>query len=175
LSAWFEFLACAAVIGVAGFELARYADAVAERTRLGGTWVGMVLLATVTSLPELVTAISAVTAAEAPDITIGDVLGSCVLNLAILAAAEFFLRGEPIFVKASQTHIISGAFGVILLAVVAMDLANPDVAKFSIGHVGLDSLVIVVLYTVSARTVFIHESRVAERQAAGTTRTSQGG
>ena len=51
---------------------------------LGGTWVGVVLLASVTSLPELVTGISSVTVAGVPDIAVGDVLGSCVFNLMII-------------------------------------------------------------------------------------------
>lgn len=159
MPAWFEFLACAAVIGVAGFELARNADAIAERTKLGGTWIGMILLATVTSLPELVTAVSAVTVAQAPDVTIGDVLGSCVFNLAILAVAEFFLREEPIFVKASQSHIISGGFGVILLGIVAIGVLAPPMAKFSLAHIGLYTPVILVVYAIAARTVFVHERR----------------
>lgn len=48
----------------------------------------MILLATVTSLPELVTGVSAVTMAGAPDIAVGDALGSCVFNLAILPATS---------------------------------------------------------------------------------------
>lgn len=46
-----EFAALSAVIGFAGYYLCRYGDAIAEKTGLGGTWVGLAMLATVTSLP----------------------------------------------------------------------------------------------------------------------------
>lgn len=41
---WFEFLACVALIGVAGTALSRYGDVIADKTGLSGTWIGLVLL-----------------------------------------------------------------------------------------------------------------------------------
>lgn len=58
LTVWLKFASCAALIGFAGVRLSRYGDAIAQKTGSGGTWIGLVLLATVTSLPELVTGIS---------------------------------------------------------------------------------------------------------------------
>ncbi len=78
---WLQFVLCAGLIGIAGVRLSRYGDAIAGHTGLSRNWIGLVLLATVTSLPELVTGLSAVTLAAAPDIAVGDVLGSCVFNL----------------------------------------------------------------------------------------------
>ena len=66
---WLQFALCAVVIGVAGVRLSRYGDAIATLTGLSRNWVGMILLATVTSLPELVTGLNAVTVAGAPDPT----------------------------------------------------------------------------------------------------------
>jgi cation:H+ antiporter len=51
-----------------GVRLCRYGDVIAERTGLGGVWVGLVFLATVAFLPELVTGMSAISAAGAADI-----------------------------------------------------------------------------------------------------------
>ena len=81
---WLQFILCVVIITIAGIKLSQYGDAIADKTGLGGTWIGVILLATVTSLPELVTGISAVTYANAPDIAVGDVLGSCVFNLLII-------------------------------------------------------------------------------------------
>ena len=58
---WSGFVACTLVIVYSGIKLAKYGDIIAEKTGLGKTLTGMVLLATVTSLPELVTGISSVT------------------------------------------------------------------------------------------------------------------
>ena len=49
----------------------RYGEILADKTGRGGTWIGLVLLATVTALSELATGVSAVTVAAAPDIAVG--------------------------------------------------------------------------------------------------------
>ena len=50
---WLIFAGSAAVIVLAATQLAKYGDAIAVRTRLGGMFVGTLLLAGATSLPEL--------------------------------------------------------------------------------------------------------------------------
>ena len=51
---------------------------------MSASWLGLILLGTATSLPELITGVSTVTIANAPDILVGDVLGSTLFNLVIL-------------------------------------------------------------------------------------------
>ena len=63
---WLEFAVALLLIAAAGSRLARAGDVIAQRTGLGGTWIGLVLVATVTSLPELITGVSAVVLADAP-------------------------------------------------------------------------------------------------------------
>ncbi len=64
--AWIQFLACAALIGAAGSQLSRYGDAIAQHTGLSDGWIGLTLVASVTSLPELATGITSVTIAQGP-------------------------------------------------------------------------------------------------------------
>jgi Ca2+/Na+ antiporter len=85
---WLQLAICALSIAYAGAKLTRLADAIGEKTGMSGSWVGLLLLAAVTSLPELATGISAVTVADAPNIALGDVLGSTVFNLALLVGAR---------------------------------------------------------------------------------------
>lgn len=80
MTPWLQFLVCLVVIGIAGYRLCRFGDAIAEKSGLSRSWVGLALIATVTSLPELATGLSAVTIAGVPDIAVGDVLGSCVFT-----------------------------------------------------------------------------------------------
>lgn len=155
---WFEFLVSVALIGVAGTALSRYGDVIADKTGLSGTWVGLVLLATVTSLPELVTGVSAVTVADTPDIALGDVLGSCVFNLVILTILDFLQREESVYTRASQGHILSAGFGVILIGFTGFSVLLADSAfDVALGHVGLYTPLIIVLYAVAMRTVFRYE------------------
>jgi cation:H+ antiporter len=155
---WAEFLLCAALIGIAGFRLSRYGDVIAEITGLSGSWIGLILLATATSLPELITGISAVTVAAAPDIAAGDVLGSCVFNLAILVALDFLHRHESVYRRASQGHLLSAGFGIILLGLVGINLLLADKNILpALGWIGLYSPLLGLLYMFSMRAVFLYE------------------
>lgn len=117
---WLQFIGCVCLIGVSGFKLIRYGDALATLTGMSRSWVGLILVATVTSLPELVTGLSSVTVANAPDLAIGDALGSCIFNLAILAWIDVFYRKRSVYSFANHSHILSAGFGVILLAATAL-------------------------------------------------------
>lgn len=155
---WLQFATCAAILMVAGAVLSRHGDIIADKTGMSGSWIGLVLLAGVTSLPELVTGISAVAAANAPNIALGDVLGSCVFNLAILVIVDFLHRGESVYSRASQGHILSAGFGVVLIGFAGLNvlLAEKNVV-FSFGHIGGYSVLFVILYVVAIRAIYDYE------------------
>lgn len=161
---WLQFALCGVLIGIAGTFLSRYGDIIAERSGLGGSWIGLVLLATVTSLPELITGVSSVTLADTPQIAVGDVLGSCVFNLSILVVLDLLQGKESVFTRAAQGHILSAGFGILLLGVVAFNLLlSANGAPPAFGHVGVYTPVILVLYAVAMRTLFHFEA--AQRAA----------
>ena len=81
------FLALAAVIVVAAMFLSKFADSLADQTGLGRTVTGLILLAGATSLPEFSIGFSAVRM-NAVDLTAGDVLGSSLINLLLLAVLD---------------------------------------------------------------------------------------
>jgi cation:H+ antiporter len=146
-------------IGFAGTKLSRYGDAIAAKTRLSGSWVGLMLIATVTSLPELAAGASAVTVARVPDVAVGNVLGACVINLAILVVLDFLHRGESVYSRASQGHILSAGFVIVLLGVAGLSLLVADRTGelASLGHVGITSPLLVILYALAIRTVWGYE------------------
>jgi len=155
---WLEFSVCVALIGVAGAELSRSGDILAERTGLSGNWIGLTLLATVTSLPELVIGASSVTLADAPDIAIGNAFGSCVFNLPILVVLDFLQRGESVYRRARIGHALAAGFGIILIGVAGMNLAmHSHGVAFRIGSIGLYTPVILLLYILAMRCVFAYD------------------
>jgi cation:H+ antiporter len=107
LMVWTQFVVCIAVIWAAGVHLSRSGDVIADKMGWSRNWVGLVLLATVTSLPELITGVSAVTLAHTPDVSLGDVLGSCVFNLSILIIVDGLHRHESLYTRASQGRVLS--------------------------------------------------------------------
>ncbi len=158
-TAWIQFFAALLLIAYAGATLSRYGDVIADKTGLGGTWIGLALIATVTSVPELVTGVSAVRLADSPDIAIGTVLGSCVFNMGILVVLDFLARGRSVFELAGQEHILSAGFGVLLIGVVGFNilLAQQNGGSSVLGLVGPAAPIIIVLYLVAVRVVFVYE------------------
>jgi cation:H+ antiporter len=157
---WIKFAACMTLIGVAGVRLSRYGDIIAEKTGLGASVIGLLMLATVTSLPELITGIGSVALADVPDIALGNLLGACVMNLAMIVVLDLLYREHSVYTKAGQGHILSAAFGIILLAFVALNLViAPYGASLAIGHVGLYSPIVLLLYIGAVSVVFRYERR----------------
>lgn len=161
---WTQFLATALVIVFAGVRLARYGDVLGEKTGLGRSWVGVVLLAATTSLPELFTGFGATALAALPDIAVGDVLGSCMFNLLILSFMDA-VQPEPLSTRAHQGHALSVGFGLILVGIAGLGLVS-GARLPALGWIGVYSPALIAVYFVSMRVIFTHEQhrRVRETQ-----------
>lgn len=168
LQTWLQFAIVSTVIVVAGYFLSRYGDVIAEKTGLSGSWVGLALLATVTSLPELVTGISSVAAAHEIDIAVGDVFGSCVFNLLILALLDAVFRKGSIFSAGRKGHLLIAAYGILLLGMSVASLLLSLAGQMPVlGHIGLYAPALVLVYLVAMHAVFRYEREdVAEFEAA---------
>jgi cation:H+ antiporter len=151
-----QFLLCAALIGRAGYILSQSADRIAHATGLTGGWIGLALLATVTSLPELASGISAVAVIDAPNLAIGNALGACVFNLLFLVVIDVLQPHVPIYRHASPVHLLSAAFCVVMLGFVALSLLL-DARAPAVLHVGLYSPALLALYLLALRSLFTHE------------------
>jgi len=163
----FQFLVCAVLIARAGYVLSRSADALATAYGWGRGWVGLALLATVTSLPELASGISAVVLVDAPNLAVGNALGACVFNLLFLVVVDALQRHQPMYREASATHLLSAGFGVVMLGFVAMSLLTGSRAP-AVLHVGIYSPVLLALYMVALKGVHGYE-----RQAMATGLSAQ--
>src|SRR5262245_61882836 len=126
-SAILQFAVSATVIIIAGTFLSRFADAIAERTGLGRLLIGSVLLAGVTSLPELAVDVSAVRAGI-PNLALGDLMGSSLCNLLILAILDFSSHSQgKMLSRQSAGHALSGNVSAALIGVVAISLLTPTI------------------------------------------------
>jgi cation:H+ antiporter len=153
------FAACALLLAVAGWKLIEAVDIIAERTGIGRAFMGMILVATVTSLPELSTSVSAVAIADAPDLAVGNVVGACVVNLMLFAVADVASPKTIFYGRLSRTHNLTAAFSLILLGLLALALLAPTTARLAVGHVGLYSIGLALLYFVGARLLYLIDLR----------------
>jgi cation:H+ antiporter len=156
--AWLAFAVCALLIGIAGPQLSRNGDIIADRSGLSSNWIGLILLGTITSLPELATGVTSVTVAAVPNIAIGDALGSVVFNLAILAVADAFARGAPLYREADEGHILAAGWGVVMVGFIGLSLIIAGQGTVAaIGPVGVYTPIILGLYVLAVRSVFTYE------------------
>lgn len=154
---WLQFLICAAIIVFAGIKLCRYGDTIGEITGMGSIWAGTILLATITSLPELIIAVSCVTVVDAPDMAIGDILGSNIFNLMIIVMMDVLHRG-PLLVKMERRHILSAGLGLIMAAVIGFSIIlsriSPGLPRSAFFGIGIDSWIILLIFIVGIRLIF---------------------
>jgi cation:H+ antiporter len=153
-----QFGVCAAIIVVAGTFLTRYADAIAEITGLGRLVVGSVLLAGATSLPELTVDISAVRLGFA-DLAVGDLLGSSLMNLLILAVLDLshHSRGKMLS-RQGAAHALSGSVSAALAALVALGLLTGKAFEpFALLGVSPAIYMLVIAYCLGVRLVYLDQ------------------
>jgi cation:H+ antiporter len=160
---WFEFISCVVVVVAASSVLSRYADVIAEKTGLGRAWVGAILLAGVTSLPELVSGITAVAVLNAPNLAIGGIVGSNLFNLTLIAVMDVAYQPGSILARAQDGHILSGGLGILLMGLIAMaPLVGSALNGVGIFGISFVSVAIVVLYLIGARLLSTFQSRRSE-------------
>ncbi|OEH86372.1 cation transporter [Desulfuribacillus stibiiarsenatis] len=139
------FFIAAGVTVYSAVKLSTYADVISEKTSFGGLLIGTVLLAAATSLPEVTTTASAVLI-DNPDIAIGNVLGSNIFNVLILAVLDIWFRRGRLFLFASATHRITALLGIMMSTIVIVAMLS-NVSYEFLG-IGLSSYIIVATYII---------------------------
>lgn len=158
---WLAFALVAGITVAAGTVLARTGDILAEKTKMGRTWTGLILVAATTSLPELFTGASAAVQ-DLPDLALGDVLGSSMFNLLILSMLDMLGGRVPLSARANQGHALTIGLGMLLVGVVGLGLLAP---LPSFGWIGAMTPVILGIYLLAARLIFLFERRRQTQQA----------
>jgi cation:H+ antiporter len=151
---WAIFLLSAAVIVYAGTKLSRYGDQIATLTGLGGLWIGVVLMAGATSLPEIFTDVSAALL-DVPDLAAGDLFGSNMANMLILGIIDLMHRQKRVWQQAAFEHTLSAGLAVFLTGLAAFFVLYGSDVKH--GGVGLGSMLLLLFYIFGMRLVFRQE------------------
>lgn len=154
------FVASAAVVVAAGTVLSREGDAIAEYTGVGRVWIGSILLAGATSLPELATDVSAVRLA-APDLAAGDLFGSSMANMLILGLLELTPPRREVLRTVTLDHALAACLAVVVtasaLVLIVLRPAGPWLGVVP------PSTPLVLAYAFGTRAIYRHVSR--ERHA----------
>lgn len=146
------FVALGAAVFAVSSRLAAHADAIAETTGLGRVFVGTLVLAAATSLPELTVDVNAAVLGSV-DIGVGDLMGSTLANMLILASADLVWRRHAILDRVSPDHALVGTLAIALTAIAGAAIASGG-SWLRVGHVGVETIAIVALYAYGMRVVY---------------------
>ncbi|HAJ32784.1 MAG TPA: sodium:proton exchanger [Candidatus Atribacteria bacterium] len=156
LNLWLLFLICALIIIFTGTKLTHYGDIIAKKTGLGRVWIGAALIPLATSLPEI-TSSSGAAWINAPNLAIGNIFGSIMFNLLIIAIADFAHGSVPLLREVSAGQILTAILGIFLCAIAALSmLLKPS---FLLAGIGIDSLILIILYFLGILVIFKYSKR----------------
>ncbi|MCS7236423.1 MAG: sodium:proton exchanger [Armatimonadota bacterium] len=157
---WLTFLGVAVLVILAGARMAYYADALAEKRGWGRSWVGLILVAATTSLPELLTGTSAVLQGFV-DIAVGDVLGSTLFNLVVLSLLDAVAGRTPLLGRLHAGHALAVGFALVVLALqgTALFWGGPV-----LGPVSWYTPVALLVYLLATRLTFHYEMRRSQAE-----------
>lgn len=98
------FLLLAFLTVILSIRLSYYGDKITKQTKVGAAFVGGLLIASITSLPEFVTSVSAVVIDNAA-LSFGDIVGSNMFNVFILAVYNIYFFKKDVFKNTSRKYI----------------------------------------------------------------------
>lgn len=153
------YLLLACLILYSGSRLSKYGDLLAGKLGWGKMFVGVLLMASVTSMPEFMTGMSSVLIVDSPDIAVGDIVGSCAFNILIISMMDLFYNKSRSLTSAVSTgHVIAASFSIIMLCIVLIALIMPGMFLIMPGIDGF-SIIIFILYIIGMRIVFLFEKK----------------
>ncbi|HHT46109.1 MAG TPA: sodium:calcium antiporter [Firmicutes bacterium] len=143
LNIWLIFLIDTVMIVVAGTQLAKNAEKISTGLGLSSAWAGIFLLSVSTSLPELVVTSRAVLI-NAPDLAGGNIYGSVIFNLTIIALIDLLQGRGPLKARRKRSLILTALLSItiIIFSMFGILLALP----YRVGWVGVDSIALVLVY-----------------------------
>lgn len=167
MSAWVVFALSALGIVLAGIRLAPYGEALGRHLKIGQGWVGLIFLATLTSIPELTTTVTGASIG-APNIALGNAFGSNLFNVAIIGVVDILLlrrRPGSFLAQVRPYHTISGGMAILLTALAMLGILwKPEGSVLGISPI---SFLILIGYCMGVFLLFRAEKEQEEEAAPG--------
>lgn len=142
---WLQFVISALILVAAAIKLAEYGDAIGYHTRLSGMFVGALLIASATSMPEILTMINAINQ-DHINLTAGDLFGSSMFNMLLLGLLDMIFYRNRILRRVALKHALTAGLGTMLTGMAVFFILSDIHIK--LGWFGLDSLLMMAMYFV---------------------------
>lgn len=148
------FAILAGFIIVVGKKLSLYGDTIGDLMGIEKSWIGIVMLAAVTSLPEMVTSVSA-TLMGNPQMAVSNIFGSNLFNIFVVFIVDIFvLRSTSFSSKVSSKNFMAGFWSIILTLIFLLGFLFPTEG---IMNISLFSLMILGIYFIAMKSIYVYE------------------
>ncbi|MGF1453146.1 MAG: sodium:calcium antiporter [Opitutales bacterium] len=149
---WVVLALSAAAIIAAGWLLTRSGQIIAGKTGLNESILGALLVAVITSLPELVTAVAAVRQG-ALTLAVGGVLGGNVFDTLFAAVADYAYRDGSIYAAASPRETGMVGLAIVMASLILLGLLHRE--RRGPAGIGFESLSVMIVYVLGIVFLFI--------------------
>ena len=157
---WLKFIVCTVLILFAGKRVAKYGDAITEKTGLSGLWIGVILVSVATSLPELFTGIGSTVFINAPDLTAGNLFGANTYNLVNIAVLDIIHKGSPLLSSVSAGQLLTAGLSLIPLTIAASGIfLSQHLPQMTFANISLYSALILISYLACTWKIFKFEQK----------------
>ena len=146
---YIQYLILVVLVVLLSIFLSKYVDALDKKTNLSGAFIGGVLLAAVTSLPEFITSLTAIFALNEPNLVQGNVFGSNIFNLTILGGCILLFPKKFKNCYLSKQHLLTSIFTVIIFAICLLGMKYNYSFKIGFLNISYASIAILILYVIN--------------------------
>ncbi len=160
---WLLYAICLCVVVFASSRLAGVVDELDKKTKLSGAFLGAVLLAGVTSLPELVTSVTGAILGEA-NMTLGNILGSNVFDIAIIGALMIIFCARIAHKHLSKTSVVFVAFTLVISVAVLICMIFGLKIVIPVLNINILTPIIIILYGIALFTAKNPEPKVHDEE-----------
>ncbi len=163
---WIKLIAAAGLITASGVVLTIFADRLGDKLKISGAFIGLLILSTVSSLPELGATVSVVSYIGKPDLAAGNIFGSNTFNMLILAILDFILIGSAsIFSISKVSHNKSIMLAVLMTAVAVIAIWLNGLG--ALGSLTLEMPLLIAVYFIGIFYLWLEEKKVFHPSAGG--------
>ena len=148
----------AAITVFLAIRLSIYADTIERKSALSGVLIAL-LLGGATSLPEITTSVTSIIISN-PDLAVGNVLGSNLFNVMILATLDLFFRKHEIMTYASKENRYTSLLTIFLSFLVAASLFFN--IPYHIFGVGIDTVILIIVYFIGVKIISTYAAEHSE-------------
>lgn len=144
-----EYLVLAGAVVMLSIFLSKYVDALDKKTNLSGAFIGGILLAAVTSLPEFITSLTAIFSLNQPNLVQGNVFGSNIFNLTIIGACILLFPKKFKDSYIAKSHILTSIFTIVLFVICLLGMKFNNTLNLGFLNLSYSSIAILILYIIN--------------------------